>query len=174
MKKTILFFAWLIPMFSDLSSQAQEIKPAKKMYWMAASEFIFSFGSVAAKGGPDMTEIDVNPIMRFTCFFHLQEQFHYDFNETVGLYSGLGIRNVGMINDLNDTIKAKQRVYSLGLPLAIKLGGLPNKAFIALGTEVELFFHYKQKVFYDDEKFKKKGMVFQQGKYCQSFSFPRH
>jgi len=128
----------------------------RKPYWRSASEFIFSFGAVEAKGGPEVVEdIDVNPIVRFTCFFHLQEQLHYDFNKNVGVFTGLGIRNVGMINDLNDSIKAKQRVYSLGLPVAIKFGNLPNKFSVAVGGEVELFFHYKQKVFYDDEKFKK-------------------
>ena len=126
-----------------------------KPYWLSASEFIFSGGDVSATGGPLGEEINVNSIVRFTCFFHLQEQFHYDFNDNIGIYTGLGIRNVGIINDLNDSIKAKQRVYSLGLPLALKLGSLPNKFYVALGAEVELFFHYKQKVFYDDEKFKK-------------------
>jgi hypothetical protein len=159
MKKSTLYYTFLIAMFSLVTVHAQDIsapvKPAKKMYWLSASEFIFSGGSVAGKGGPDTTELNVNPIVRFTCFFHLQEQFHIDFNEHIGMYTGLGIRNVGMINDLNDTIKVKQRAYSLGVPIALKLGSLPDHFNIALGAELELFFHYKQKVFYDDEKFKK-------------------
>jgi hypothetical protein len=139
-----------------LSFQIVAQEPVKqKPYWLSASEFIFSGGSVSATGGPFNTEMDINPIVRFTCFFHLQEQFHYNFNESIGLYTGAGIRNVGMINDLNDSIKVKQRVYSLGVPIALKLGALPDKFNIALGAELELFFHYKQKVFYDDEKFKK-------------------
>lgn len=138
---------------------AQETTPTNKPYLKSASELIFSFGAVEAigpaTGGTPDGKMDINPIVRFTMFFHLQEQLHYDFSNRVGIFTGLGIRNVGMINDLNDSIKAKQRVYSLGLPLAIKVGNLPNGFYVAAGAEAELFFHYKQKVFYDDEKFKK-------------------
>src|SRR4030095_4069388 len=154
MKKSILF---AIGFWYCLQTSIAQVAPdsIKKRYWLSASEFIFSGGSVKATGGPMNTEIDVNPVVRFTCFFHFQAQLHYDFNKTFGIFTGLGVRNVGMINDLNDSIKAKQRVYSLGIPIALKIGSLPDKYNIALGGEVELFFHYKQKVFYDDEKFKK-------------------
>jgi len=154
MKKTVLLAIGI--WFFLQNAIAQDVPTApKKRYWLSASEFIFSGGSVKATGGPLNTEIDVNPIVRFTCFFHFQAQLHYDFNKTFGMYTGLGLRNVGMINDLNDSIKAKQRAYSLGIPIALKIGSLPDKYNIAIGGEVELFFHYKQKVFYDDEKFKK-------------------
>ena len=59
-----------------------------------------------------------------------------------------------MINKLNDSIKVKQRVYSLALPVALKFGNM-NGFHISAGGEAELFFHYTQKTFYDDEKFKK-------------------
>ena len=156
MKKISLVLALFISLVAfRVQAQQDTSKSRKNTYWMSTSEFIFSGGSVSATGGPEMTKIDVNPILRFTCFFHLQEQFHYDFNESVGIFTGVGIRNVGMINDLNDSIKLKQRVYSLGIPVAVKFGSLPNKFYVALGGEFELFFHYKQKAFYDDEKFKK-------------------
>jgi hypothetical protein len=157
MKKISLFLALATATlgFHLAHAQVDTTKSLKKHYWMSASEIIFSGGSVEAVGGPEMTKIDVNPIVRFTCFFHLQEQFHFDFNESIGIFTGAGIRNVGMINDLNDSIKLKQRVYSLGIPVAVKFGSLPNRFYVALGGEFELFFHYKQKAFYDDEKFKK-------------------
>jgi len=138
---------------------AQEVTPTNKAYLKSASEIIFSFGDVEAIGptqsGFGIEKMDINPIVRFTLFFHLQQQLHYDFSNRVGMFTGLGVRNVGMINDLNDSIKVKQRVYSLGIPLAIKVGNLPNGFYVAAGAEAELFFNYKQKVFYDDEKFKK-------------------
>lgn len=156
MKKLSLI---LFSLCLSVSLFAQDETPVKKPYLKSASELIFSFGSVDAYGpssnGIGIEKMDINPIVRFTMFFHLQEQVHYDFSNRVGMFTGLGIRNVGMINDLNDSIKVKQRVYSLGLPLAIKVGNLPNGFYVAAGAEAELFFHYKQKVFYDDEKFKK-------------------
>ena len=159
---SFLFFLTTQAVFSQDDDQ----QPPKKWYWMSASEFIFSGSSVEAFGGqvnsdpasPEFgkyEEIDVNPIVRFTCFFHFQEQLHYNFNQSVGMYTGIGLRNVGMINDLNDSVKVKQRAYSLGIPIAFKFGKLPDGFFAAVGAEAELFFHYKQKVFDDDEKFKK-------------------
>jgi hypothetical protein len=153
-KYFLLAFCLLVPQ-AGISQIDTTGTPAKKRYWMSASEFIFSGSSVEAYGGPLVTEeIDVNPIVRFTCFFHFQEQLHYDFNDNIGIFTGIGLRNVGMINDLNDSVKVKQRAYSLGIPVAFKFGKLPDGFFAAVGAEAELFFHYKQKVFDDDEKFK--------------------
>ncbi|MFN9687693.1 MAG: hypothetical protein ACK57X_02360 [Bacteroidota bacterium] len=48
-------------------------------------------------------------------------------------------------------------MYSFGVPLALKIGSLPDKFTFSAGVEPELFFHYKQKAFYDDEKYRKMG-----------------
>ncbi|MEY4594493.1 MAG: hypothetical protein RIQ47_903, partial [Bacteroidota bacterium] len=40
----------------------------------------------------------------------------------------------------------------LGIPLAIKIGSMSKNFYIALGGELELFFNYKQKVFYNNSK----------------------
>ncbi len=154
MIKYLLFLTALLFSLQTVSQTSQD--SVKKRYWMSASEFIFSGSSVEAFHNPEKTdEIEVNPIVRFTCFFHFQEQLHYDFGKNVGIFTGVGLRNVGIINDLNDSVKVKQRAYSLGIPLAFKFGKLPGGLYCAIGAEAELFFHYKQKVFDDDEKFKK-------------------
>lgn len=130
---------------------AQETKaetyPIKKGYALSASELILSWGDVKAPG------LDISPIVRFSAFFHLGEQFHYDFNKNFGMYTGFSLRNVGMINDLNDSVRIKQRAYTLGVPLALKAGNM-NGFHIAAGAEAELAFAYKQKVFVNDEKSK--------------------
>src|SRR5688572_13213692 len=154
MNKILVVYITVFLCCTILPLAAQEVEKTKT-YWMSASEFIFSGSQVEATGGPLNREMDINPIVRFTCFFHFQEQYHVDFGKNFGIYTGIGLRNVGMINELNDSVKAKQRVYSLGVPLALKIGKLPGGFHINLGGEAELFFHYKQKVFYDEEKFKK-------------------
>lgn len=153
MKKNIFYLPFLLLFITIFIADAQD-KPASKKYWMSASEFIFSGGDVKATGGPGLGNIIINPIVRFSGFFHFQEQYHVNFNNNFGIYTGVGMRNVGMINELNDSIKIKQRVYSLGVPFAFKFGKLSRGFSVALGGEVEFFFHYKQKVFYDDEKFR--------------------
>ncbi len=131
-----------------LNAQESTSQTSKKnVYTASTSELIFSWGTVEAK------PLNPNNIVRFTCFLHLGEQLHVDFNEHAGFYTGLSLRNVGLINDLNDTVKIKQRVYTLGIPLALKLGNMQGTN-IAAGVEGEFSIAYKQKVFVNDEKSK--------------------
>lgn len=135
-----------------LRASAQEQAP-KRVYMKSASEFIFSLGTMNAfADSMRSAEIDVTPVVRFSGFFHLQEQLHVDFSKSAGFYTGIGLRNIGMINQLSDSVKVKQRAYSLGIPVAFKFGKLPQGYFVAIGAEAELFFHYRQKDFYDGAK----------------------
>lgn len=137
---------------------AQVVPSARKSYWRSATEFIFSFSDVQGKIAKDsIQDQDLSSAMRFSGFFNFQYQYHYDFSRTVGFMTGFGVRNVGFINSIGDSIKLKQRVYSFGVPLALKVGKLPDDLTFSLGIEPELFFHYKQKAIYDDEKYKKMG-----------------
>lgn len=123
---------------------AQET-PIKKMYSVFGGETIFSWGNVEA------TDLNTRNIVRFTIFLHLNQQFHYDFSKKAGFFTGISLRNVGIITDLNDTVRMKQRVYTLGIPVALKLGNMNGTNF-ALGAEGELAIHYKQKNFVNGEK----------------------
>lgn len=123
---------------------AQET-PIKKMYSVFGGETIFSWGNVEAKG------LNTKDIVRFTVFLHLNQQFHYDFSKKAGFFTGISLRNIGIITDLNDTVRMKQRVYTLGIPVALKLGNMNGTNF-ALGAEAELAIHYKQKNFVNGEK----------------------
>lgn len=129
--------------FTVQSALAQS---AGQYYTTTSTEFIFSFGEIKSPG------LDVSNIVRFSGFLNFQEQFHYDVNNHFGLYSGLGIRNVGLISRLNDSVKVKQRVYTLGLPVALKFGNMENGVYFAIGAEAELALNYKQKVFVNGEK----------------------
>ncbi|MBX7142626.1 MAG: hypothetical protein K1X63_16240 [Chitinophagales bacterium] len=135
---------------------------AQNGYWMSAGEMIFSYGSVDAPSA-----VDITPIVRWSPVFNFQGQYHYDFSKSVGIYTGLGIRNVGLISridfvDSSDVgatpiqkeARVKERSYSLGLPLALKLGDVDNGTHFTIGAEAELMFVYKRKIFVDDGKFK--------------------
>ena len=113
---------------------------------------------------------DVNTNIRFTLFFHTQQQLNFDLTEHLGFYTGFAIRNVGLIMedyyqrvgynvdnthpDFNKNTKIKHRSYSLGFPVAVKLGSLSKNFFFYAGGEYEWMFHYKQKKFIDGEKYK--------------------
>lgn len=142
-------FVMLILSFS-MASFAQDAgsQPSKKnVYSTSVSEIIFSWGSVTDKN------LDPFPknVLRFTAFLHLGQQYHTDFNEHMGMYTGVSLRNIGMINDLNDTVRIKQRTYTLGVPVAFKFGDMKGTC-VALGAEAEFAFWFRQKVFVNREK----------------------
>jgi hypothetical protein len=136
-----------------LSTQAQDETPAQHnaaplntWYGMTGAQLIFSEGHVYDNGG-----IVANTV-RFTCFFHLQHQFHYDFGKFMGMYTGFSIINVGFINTLplpeETSATFKQRSYSFGIPLGLKFGNMPSGNYLAFGLEGECMFAYKQKILY--------------------------
>lgn len=148
MKKIIVFALAVIISF-QLSAQntGSLVSPKNNKYTESVSELIFSWGNVAAP------PLNPSSILRFSCFLHLGEQYHIDFNNHTGFYTGLSLRNVGMINKLNDSVKIKQRVYTIGIPAAFKFGNM-HGTFFAAGAEAEFAINYKQKVFLHDEKSK--------------------
>lgn len=157
MKRYILLLT-LSLMFVAL--QAQD----KNIYMSTGGEIILSGADVNFNG------TDVNTNMRFTLFFHVQQQINFDLSNNLGLYTGLAIRNVGLIMEdyyqnvgydvdqtdpnYNKNTKVKHRSYALGFPIAIKLGSFDNNFFVYGGAEYEWMFHYKQKKFIDGEKYK--------------------
>lgn len=159
-----LYFVSFCLLASSLIAQENQISgKEKKTYWASVSEFIFSFADLGnvrvyetnSASGQQPEGSLVNPIPRFSAFLHLAQQYHIKFTRYAGVYTGLGFRNIGMINNLNDTLRIKQRAYGASIPLALKLGNIDNRSYLALGAEIEYLFHYKQKVFVGDGRGKK-------------------
>jgi hypothetical protein len=121
---------------------------AQKVYLVSGGEMIFQHANV------EQQDTSVNTNLRFTLFFHMGEYVHYDITDAVGLFSGLGIRNVGLITEKDD-IKTKYRTYNLGIPLALKVGSFKKNFFVFAGGEYEWMFTFKNKVFHDNIKSKK-------------------
>lgn len=131
----------LLPLFSLVHLNAQ------KTYTENAGEFIFSFSDVDFQGENLPTK------MRFTMFLHFGKQWHHDFNNNLGFYSGIGMRNIGFRADYGNAIE-KRRTYALGVPAAFKIGIFDNHLYFYGGGEYELFFHYKQKLKTSNSKLK--------------------
>jgi hypothetical protein len=138
----------------------------------------FAQGRIYRSGGGEIilsgadvrfNNTQVNNNMRFTLFFHTQQMVNFDLTNFLGLYTGLAIRNVGLITEdlyqnvgfsgidnthpnWNKSTKIKRRSYSLGFPLAVKLGAIKKQYFLYAGGEYEWMFHYKQKLFIDNNK----------------------
>lgn len=130
-----------------------------KTYTVTSGELLFQWADIqltdAALADPNY-ELVGNPL-RFTCFFHLGQYVHMDFTNSIGLFTGLAVRNVGFISDeridLNPTdgesnledFKIIRRSYTLGVPLVFKLGSFKNHTYIFGGGEYELAYAFKEK-----------------------------
>jgi len=140
-------------LFIIILAQIPLLLYGQKSYSVSGGEWIFSGSHVVENSVPLKTN------MRFTFFFHLEQEFHYDLSDFIGFYTGIGIRNVGLILDdyyspLARNVKIKHRSYSLGVPAVIKFGSFKKNAFLYGGCEFEYMFHYKQKLYIDNTKWK--------------------
>jgi hypothetical protein len=148
MKNSILFlFAFVL----TTVVVAQE----KKMYTTTSGELIFSFADINYQGN------EAGSVIRFSPVVNIQNWVNIDRTEHFGLFTGLSVRNVGFIYDVpgQPGVRMKYRTYNLGVPIGIKLGNL-NGRFLFAGYEIELPFHYKEKLFIDEDKDDKKAIWF--------------
>ncbi len=160
MKRLYLLLA-IVMLIATLETNAQ------KIYHTNGGEIILSGADVSYSG------MSINSNLRFTAFFHTQHFLNLDLGNNIGLMTGLGIRNMGFITedlmqnigfldidnthpDFGKSVKLKRRSYSAGFPIALKLGSFSKHFFLFGGYEWEWMFHYKQKLFIDDEKIKEK------------------
>ncbi|MFM8432225.1 MAG: hypothetical protein ACKOA1_05465 [Bacteroidota bacterium] len=160
MKKLLFLPLALLSLYSTAQEKVMQ-HDIGSFYTKSASELIFSWADCGDTNSQAVSRpgavISADPVVRFSAFFNSTEQLHYDFSNSFGLYTGLGIRNVGFISKMFDgttNIKVKYRQYALGVPLALKIGSMRNNFFFAFGGEMELFFNYKKKVFANDTKTK--------------------
>ena len=151
-----IYFAIL---FLGASLISIQVSAQTDIYTKTGGELLFQFSQIeltdqAVESGN--YEKVGNP-MRFTLFLHLGQYVHMDFTDNIGLYSGLAIRNVGFISnerintDLDgdasklEDYKIIRRSYTLGIPLAIKIGLFDKGFYLLAGGEMEWNFAYKEK-----------------------------
>ncbi|NOZ46943.1 MAG: hypothetical protein GXO79_09205 [Chlorobi bacterium] len=112
---------------------------AQKTYFKTKGEYIFANSLVTDNNVP------VDSRLRFSFFLNLGEYMHHNFNNNVGIYTGLCVRNIGIITN-NNGIETKQRSYAAGVPFAIKIGSFNDNVYLYTGGEYEWLFHYKEKI----------------------------
>lgn len=113
----------------------------KRCYW--ANNFdgmIFSTALIDNNGNKSLATL------RFTAFLNLGVTYNVDLNKNASIYTGFDIKNIGLIEKYsayNTTIK--QRVYTAGVPVGIRLGNLSKKNFFLFGGGLDIALHYKLK-----------------------------
>lgn len=92
-------------------------------------------------------------IPRFTLFLNVGSNFNKDFSKNFGVFTGINVKNIGLISKPADSLKLKQRVYTLGIPLGFKIGDLSSGSFFFFaGGEIDMAVNYKEKQFVDGDK----------------------
>jgi len=131
MKIRIFMLVAALLLFFKPLTKAQDVYP------ITAWEFLFQFADI------EKASTDVANKLRFTIVINLGQYWHVDFNNTVGIFSGIAVRNTGFIYDTPLPTKTIRRVYTLGVPLAFKLGAFDKHVYFLAGGEYELAFHYR-------------------------------
>jgi len=126
---------------------------AQKTYITSDGELILGFASINQNGSSEQS------IPRFSIFFTGQSLVHFDKTENFGIFSGLGIRNVGFIYDQDASIRKKFRTYNVGVPIGVKFGDM-NGLYLFGGYELELPINYKEKTFINEAKEEKFNVWF--------------
>ncbi len=121
------------------------VEKEKRIYTTAGGNgALFSFGSVTKDGA------SVRSVPRFSIFLNIGTNVNVDLGKNFGVFSGINLTNVGMITRW-DSLKLKQRVYTVGIPLGIKVGRL-SEGFIFTGVEAGIPINYKEKRFINEDK----------------------
>lgn len=144
--------AVLLFVFTSLITFGQD---KKKVYTTSSGEMIFSFASIATNGNEESS------VLRFSPVVNIQNWVNFDKADNFGLFTGLSVRNVGVIFDVpgQPNTRVKARTYNVGVPVGVKLGNLDGLFFFA-GYELELPLNYKEKIFVNEEKQEKRNIWF--------------
>ncbi|QCK14246.1 hypothetical protein [Mangrovivirga cuniculi] len=150
---SLFFLSFLILEIRAQDEEVEEIyrKRIDKTYHKVGGELIFQFADVERFG------VDLGSPVRFSAVFHVNHEWHVDFNNNFGMYIGGSLRNIGMITRdepayTESDNKIKRRAYTIGFPLAFKLGNFDERIFFFGGGEIEIPFAYKEKLFIDGDK----------------------
>lgn len=143
MKKIFFTLLFLFSAATVHQSYGQMPKrPTKKVY--ISTDFdIFLLSSSLMDNATERNKITVP---RFTAIPFLGFNVNFDFGKTAGLYTGLNIKNIGFIEKFSQPDSTvKRRVYTIGVPLGLKIGDIKYGSYLILGGGVDFPFHYKEK-----------------------------
>lgn len=159
---TVIFLLLVSISVSAQSDTAQDLRQPVQMYktfeHTSYTEILFSFSQTEQNGN------HIDDKLRFSPVFNLGHEFHLNITKFSGIYTGLGIRNIGYIDrplyfapgaTTGEKLKMKHRIYALVIPVGLKLGNMSKHSYISAGAELNIFLNYKEKVWLNDSKTKR-------------------
>lgn len=152
----------LMMMLSSITLQAQDkvedapLKKKKISYSSGIEASILQFARISST----LKTVGLKTIPRYTYFFNTGVDLNYHATNSLHPFTGLHIKNLGMIYQYDDSIKHKYRVYTLGAPLGIKWYTKNKKLMVKAGVDAALAFNFKWKHFLNDKKVFKSNEFF--------------
>ncbi|HTN47164.1 MAG TPA: hypothetical protein VL098_12510 [Flavipsychrobacter sp.] len=163
MKRKLLLFLALLELYSVQQVLAQDknnnfLPPADttnakilvsqpRRFYMGNGYDLFMFSTA------NLTQLDRSKLtpVRFTAVVNIGLNFHYDLNKRFGLFTGISLKNLGLIEKSGNTT-TKHRVYTVGVPLGLKIGNLRDRNFVFGGGGIDVPFNYRVKIFNERHK----------------------
>lgn len=127
----------------------RKIGKINRLYFgLNMDSYLLSSSSLEKGGGASGTPLSNEiTVPRFTGFLHIGTTAHYNFSRNFGLLSGLGIKNIGFIEKVNNPDSTIiRRNYTIGIPLGLKIGDMFG-TYAMIGGGVDIPFWYKEKGF---------------------------
>lgn len=146
LKSTFKAFSLLaVALFCSRAAVAQKMgNPSKKFYLSTGAEGYILSTTLQQKQGEGINL----STPRFTGFVNIGLNVNYDFTKRLGLYAGLSLKNIGFIEKFNNPDSTvKRRVYTFGIPVALKLGDVKYGSYLLIGGGVDFPFNYREKGF---------------------------
>ncbi len=142
-----LFYILPSTMAQDAVNDAP-VKPKKITLSSGVEGSLLQFAPFLSTVSPART------IPRYSYFFNTGIDVNYHLSNNLRPFTGLQLKNIGLIYKSNDSIRSKHRVYTLGAPLGIKYYSNNRKLMLKTGVDVALALNYKWKTFVRDTKTK--------------------
>jgi hypothetical protein len=135
----------IVLIIAILCLKIPDVRAQDKFYTSTGFEMLFSWANIEENG------IQNPSIVRWAPVINIQTFFNYDASRKFGIFSGIGVRNVGFIYDVDDATRRKVRTYNMGIPLGIKVGNV-EKFFGYIGYEFEIAFNYRERNYVSNQK----------------------
>ncbi len=158
MKKFICLLSFIVLMKNGMAQPTSNDIPnyeTKKVTLTSGLE-----GSLLQFAKLTSGSVSYKTIPRYSYFFNTGVDINFHLLKNLAPYTGFQIKNIGLITQINDSIKYKERVYTIGAPLGIKLFSNDRKFMFKAGGDIALAFNYKLKHFLNDKKIYKKNEFF--------------
>ncbi len=150
MNKKIFTLAFCLLSLIQVKAQTESPAPKNKRFQIESG----IEGSLLQFAQVSSFNIKAKTVPRFSYYFNTGLDFNYKVSESFSPFTGIHLRNIGLILKPNDSMRFKHRVYTLGVPVGIKAYALKRKLMLKAGADIGLAINYKWKTFINDTKTK--------------------